>query len=224
MSEMLSKLGDYALDRLHGSPLSRIVNHLMGGQPGASGLQALLEKLRGAGLGDKVDSWVGTGPNREIDPAELERAIGPQEAERLAADSGMAKGGLMAVLSQFLPRMVDGLTPNGRVPARDDELPDGGQGGTGGMLGGLLSRLGGQSAAPTGGPGTQGGSTQLDDLLGGLLNRFGVGGAGPETSDPRHASGPAENDFGASRFSEPPAKSDSTTGGNAGSDGTTRRI
>jgi uncharacterized protein YidB (DUF937 family) len=191
MSDAFSKLGDYAMQRLHGSPLSRIVNHLMGGQPGASGVQALVDKLRGAGLGDKVDSWVGSGPNRPVEPAELERAIGTQEADRMAAESGMARGGLMSVLSQFLPRMVDGLTPNGRVPTRDDELPGQGQGGIGGMLGGLLGRPGGQ-------PGGGG----LEDMLGGLLNRMGVGGVGHGSANVKPEAGAAPTG-GATRSDDP---------------------
>ena len=56
MSEFLLRLGGAALNDLKGTPLDKILNHLMGGQQGASGLEALVEKLRSGGLGDRVES------------------------------------------------------------------------------------------------------------------------------------------------------------------------
>lgn len=218
MSEFLSHMGGVAMDRLHGSPLSRIINHLMGGQSGASGVQALVDKLRGGGLGETVDSWVGSGPNRPVQPAELERAIGPQEADRLAEGTGMERGGLMAILSQFLPRLVDGLTPNGRLPARDDELPGGGTGGLQGMLGGILGRLGGdQPGDQPGQTSAQPGGGGLQDMLGGLLNKLGIGGAaGSEAEAPRHPGMGAGGEAGMPRFGEAPLGGDRPASGAGG--------
>ncbi len=41
MSEFLSRLGGAASNDLKGTPLDKVLNHLMGGQQGASGLEAL---------------------------------------------------------------------------------------------------------------------------------------------------------------------------------------
>ncbi len=41
MSGFLSRLGGTALNDLKGTPLDKVLNHLMGGQQGASGLEAL---------------------------------------------------------------------------------------------------------------------------------------------------------------------------------------
>ena len=99
MSEFLSRLGGAALNDLKGTPLDKMLNHLMGGQQGASGLEALVEKLRNGGLGDRVESWISTGANRPVAPQELEQALGTGEADRLASGSGMERSGLLAVLS-----------------------------------------------------------------------------------------------------------------------------
>ncbi|MCB4824745.1 YidB family protein [Roseicella aerolata] len=115
MSEFLSRLGGAALNDLKGTPLDRILNHLMGGQPGASGLQALVDRLRSAGLGDRVESWIGTGENRPVQPQELERAFPGLEADRMAQEAGMERPGLFALLSQALPRLVDAMTPDGHL-------------------------------------------------------------------------------------------------------------
>ena len=140
MSEFLSRLGGAALNDLKGTPLDKILNHLMGGQPGASGLEALVGKLRNGGLREQVESWISTGPNRPVAPQELERALGEGETDRLASEAGTERPGLLAVLSQMLPRLIDGLTPQGRLPTQG-EMPEGG---LGGMLRQILGHLGGE--------------------------------------------------------------------------------
>ena len=148
MSEFLSRLGGAALNDLKGTPLDKILNHLMGGQQGASGLEALVEKLRASGLADRVESWISTGTNRPVAPQELERALGEEEGDKLASSAGMERSGLLAVLSQMLPRLIDGLTPQGRLPTQG-EMPEGG---LVGMLRGILGHLGGEGeAAPPSG-------------------------------------------------------------------------
>lgn len=149
MSEFLSRLGGAALNDLKGTPLDKILNQLMGGQQGASGLEALVDRLRNGGLADRVDSWISTGTNRPVAPQELERALGEGETDRLASGAGMERPGLLAVLSQMLPRLIDGLTPQGRLPTQG-EVP---KGGLGAMLHQILGHLGGEreDPAPRGG-------------------------------------------------------------------------
>jgi uncharacterized protein YidB (DUF937 family) len=140
MSEFLSRLGGAALNDLKGTPLDKILNQLMGGQPGASGLEALVEKLRNGGLGEQVESWISTGANRPVAPQELERALGEDEADRLASGAGVERPGLLALLSQMLPRLIDGMTPQGRLPTQG-EMPESR---LDGMLRQILGHLGGE--------------------------------------------------------------------------------
>lgn len=173
MSEFLSRLGGAAMNDLRGTPLDKILNHLMGGQQGASGLEALVAKLRGGGLGEQVDSWVGTGANREVTPEQLELALGEPEATRMAQEAGVPREGLMGVLASLLPGLVDRATPAGQLPRDDREMP---QGGIAGILGSLL---GGGGA--TGGTGPNAGAGASAGGLGGLLGSLQGGpmGAGP---------------------------------------------
>jgi len=179
MSEFLSRLGGAALNELKGTPLDKILNRLMGGQEGASGLEGLVEKLRTGGLGDRVESWISTGTNRPVAPQELEQAIGTGEADRLASEAGMERPGLLAVLSQILPRLVDGMTPQGRLPAQGEVA----EGGLGAMLRQILGHLGGEretEAPPSGG--------QAGDDAEGSKRRFGespaTGGASSASAAP----------------------------------------
>lgn len=150
MSEFLSRLGGAALNDLKGTPLDKILNHLMGGRQGASGLEALVEKIRDGGLREQVESWISTGTNRPVAPQEVERALGEGEADRLAHEAGMEKPGLLAVLSQVLPRLIDGVTPQGRLPTQG-EMPEGS---LTGMLRQVLGHLGGEQGAAAGRAGT----------------------------------------------------------------------
>ena len=160
MSEFLSRLGGAALNDMKGTPLDRILNHLMGGQPGASGLQALVDRLRGAGLGDRVESWIGSGENRPVQPQELDRAFPAQEADRMAHEAGMERPGLLALLSQVLPKLVDAMTPEGHLPKAGEDAPTSavpGQpdvpGSASGMGAAGQMPRGGAAAAPLGGAG-----------------------------------------------------------------------
>jgi uncharacterized protein YidB (DUF937 family) len=67
-----------------------------------------------------MQSWIGTGPNQPISPNDLESAIGNDTLDTLAKRTGMSRDDLLARLSQTLPGLVDQLTPNGRLPTREE--------------------------------------------------------------------------------------------------------
>jgi len=103
-----------------------------GGQGGAAGgLGALLQQFQAAGLGEQVNSWVGTGQNLPVSPEQLQGAFGADQMSQMAAKMGLSTGDLGAQLSQMLPQVVDQLTPGG-------QLPQGDLGDLGGLLGSLL--------------------------------------------------------------------------------------
>jgi uncharacterized protein YidB (DUF937 family) len=93
-------------------------------QPGASegaggllgGLGGLLDKLQKGGLGNVANSWVGSGPNQQVPPAQLGTALGPDLLKALSQRTGLPEEELTAQLSQVLPGVVDKLTPAGRLP------------------------------------------------------------------------------------------------------------
>jgi len=101
-----------------------------GGQGGAGGLGALLQQFQAAGLGEQVNSWVGTGQNLPVSAEQLQGAFGADQMSQMAEKMGLSTGDLGAQLSQVLPQVVDQLTPNGQMPSGD----------LGDLLGGLLRR------------------------------------------------------------------------------------
>jgi len=100
---------------------------LLGGASGggilSGGLGGLLEQFQNNGHGDKAQSWVQQGPNAPIEYGELSQALGPEVLEDLAARTGLSPSEIVNRLSRDLPKAVDELTPDGKIPADDDLTP-----------------------------------------------------------------------------------------------------
>ena len=80
------------------------------------GLGGLVNKLQQGGLGDVVNSWVGSGQNQPVSPNQLGQALGPNIIKTLSQMTGVSEDDLSKQLSQILPGVVNSLTPNGRLP------------------------------------------------------------------------------------------------------------
>jgi len=80
------------------------------------GVQGLVNEFERNGLGATVRSWVGTGPNQPVAPADVHRVLGPDLLQQLSAKTGLSVQDLAAKLSQVLPQAVAHLTPDGKIP------------------------------------------------------------------------------------------------------------
>jgi len=102
-------------------PLGGILAGAAAGSAVNGGLSDLLKQFQRAGHGDVAGSWVSNGPNRAISPADLTKVLDADQVDALASHSGLSRDELLAGLSEHLPRLVDHLTPNGRMPT-DEEM------------------------------------------------------------------------------------------------------
>ena len=96
---------------------------LAGGAAGSvlsGGLNDLLKQFQQSGLSDVAQSWVNTGPNKEIAPENLSKVLGEDQIKTLMAHSGLSRDELIAGLSQQLPELINQLTPNGRLPTEHE--------------------------------------------------------------------------------------------------------
>ncbi|WP_094183411.1 YidB family protein [Bradyrhizobium canariense] len=96
---------------------------LAGGAAGSvlsGGLGDLLNQLQHSGHGDTANTWVGKGENKAIAPGDLANALGADQIESLSAQSGLSRDELLSGLSQYLPQVVDHLTPDGRLPTEQE--------------------------------------------------------------------------------------------------------
>ncbi len=98
----------------------------------SAGLAGILGSLESSGLGDVVSSWLGSGPNKAVDPARLQAALGDDTVSSFAKGAGIDVGKAAATLAAVLPSLVDQLSPQGRVPEPS---------GLDQVLGGLLGSL-----------------------------------------------------------------------------------
>lgn len=83
-----------------------------------NGLNELLEQFTKNGQGEAAESWIGTGPNKEVSPPQLKQAIGQDVLAALEQQTGLSQEELLARLSRELPAAVDKYTPEGRLPSR----------------------------------------------------------------------------------------------------------
>src|SRR5467141_3481454 len=96
---------------------------LAGGAAGSvisGGLGDLLKQFQQGGHGEAANSWVGTGPNKQISPGDLGSALGADQLNSLASQSGLSRDELLAGLSQHLPDVINHLTPDGRLPTESE--------------------------------------------------------------------------------------------------------
>jgi len=96
---------------------------LAGGAAGSvltGGLGDLLRQFQQNGQGEVANSWVGSGPNKQISPNDLANALGADQIDALSAQSGLTRDELLAGLSRHLPDVVDHLTPDGRLPSESE--------------------------------------------------------------------------------------------------------
>jgi uncharacterized protein YidB (DUF937 family) len=104
---------------------------------GLGGLIGLASKFQQNGLGDVMNSWIGTGENKPISPDALGGVLGNDMVAGMAKQLGVNNNDLLGQLSQLLPQVVDKMTPDGQMPQAGAA---GGMGDLAGLLGGLLKR------------------------------------------------------------------------------------
>jgi uncharacterized protein YidB (DUF937 family) len=115
-------LDDIAGKVLGGSSAqSNLLNAVVGllGNQQAGGLAGLAQQFAGKGLGDIVNSWVGTGQNMPITPQQIQQVLGGDTINQLASKAGLSADQVTSHLSELLPNIVDKLTPNGQIPKGD---------------------------------------------------------------------------------------------------------
>jgi uncharacterized protein YidB (DUF937 family) len=102
------------------------------------GISGLVQKFQANGLGDVVQSWVGTGANASVSAQQIVQVLGQPLLTQLAGKLGSSGGDVAQLVAQHLPTLVNHLTPDGQVPAGNglDGL---------GALGALAGQLFGKS-------------------------------------------------------------------------------
>ena len=85
------------------------------------GIGGLLSRMQQSGYGGQAQSWIGTGQNQAIPPDALSQIFGGQLGN-IAQQLGVSHEQAASEVSQVLPDVVDRMTPQGSIPAGDDDI------------------------------------------------------------------------------------------------------
>ena len=121
------------------NPLMGIISGLLA-QSG--GLEGLANKFSQSGQGNAFQSWVGMGENQPVSSGQIQNALGSEQLNAMASRMGVDPAMASNFLAEYLPKIVDKLTPAGKIdPAADHQQ------GLAALLPSLLQSLGGQSSS-----------------------------------------------------------------------------
>jgi len=99
------------------SDLAEIFKQIFGGGE-AQKLPDVVKQFEEKGLRDEVDSWVRTGPNKPVSRRQIEDVFGQPELDDIARQRNIDRERLAEVLSRYIPKIIDELTPSGQLQAR----------------------------------------------------------------------------------------------------------
>jgi uncharacterized protein YidB (DUF937 family) len=114
------------------SPMAQVLQSLLQQHGGVGGLVGQLSQ---GGLGQQVQSWVGSGPNAAVTAEQIIAALGHGKVGEIAQQLGVDHQQAGGLLAQVLPQIINHLTPNGQLPASNAQMP------TSDVLGSALGAL-----------------------------------------------------------------------------------
>ncbi len=120
------------------NPLMAVLGGLLA-QSG--GLQGLASKFAQSGQGNAFQSWVGMDENQPVSNDQIQNALGSEQVNAIATKMGVDPAVASTFLAEYLPKIVDKLTPAGKIDPTADH-----QQGLAAMLPSLLQSLSGQSS------------------------------------------------------------------------------
>ncbi|MDR0806437.1 MAG: YidB family protein [Enterobacteriaceae bacterium] len=89
------------------------------------GISGLLDKLRQGGLTEEIKSWISTGANASISAQQIQNALNSDALQQLAAKLGINIQEASGIIAQYLPELVNKLSPQGNEPQNSDLLSQG---------------------------------------------------------------------------------------------------
>ena len=105
-----------------------IMQMIMGLLQQNGGLAGLVEMFNKSGLSQQAASWVGSGENLPISADQISSVLGSGQLADLASKFGIDPQQLSGSLAQYLPDVVNQLTPQGRLPDNASDTDALGQG------------------------------------------------------------------------------------------------
>lgn len=117
------------LDSLAGAALGKL-----GGEQGAmaqvaldlfnqqGGIEGVLDKFKAGGLADQAASWIGKGENLPVTADQIASVLGSGTITDIASKMGMDSNDVSGKIAEYLPQIIDKMTPDGEVNANSGSL------------------------------------------------------------------------------------------------------
>jgi len=115
---LIEQIASAALRQAAGSGRTAVTGLVLGmlTNRATGGLGGLVNQFTTAGLSQIIGSWISTGPNMTVSPEHVRMALGQQQVQQMAQQSGLPIDQLLAGLAQQLPGLINQVTPSGQVP------------------------------------------------------------------------------------------------------------
>lgn len=116
------------LSNIFGSVASSILNNSNNNQSVAiqliqvllqsqGGIEGIIKRFQESGLEGILKSWISTNEkNQPISANQIVKVVGQENMSQAAEKVGVSELDASNLLAEYLPKMVDMLTPNGQLP------------------------------------------------------------------------------------------------------------
>lgn len=80
------------------------------------GIEGLVKQFNIAGLSEIIQSWIGTNANLPISAEQIEQVFSSSVISELASKINMSQSEASDMAAQYLPKLIDKVTPDGVIP------------------------------------------------------------------------------------------------------------
>lgn len=102
--------GDNTASGLDIDKIAKALGNMLSHKDGTLDLSPVMIGLSKNGLGDIVNSWMGTGANLTILPQQISVLLGEERVSSFASELGISMESAEAALAEALPKVVDQAT------------------------------------------------------------------------------------------------------------------
>ncbi|WP_346556772.1 YidB family protein [Mannheimia haemolytica] len=113
LGNILGSLASSVLSGNNQSTATQLIQNLLASQ---GGIEGLIAKFQQSGLDDVLRTWISSDEdNAPVSGEQISNVFGQENIQNVAQEAGVDAADASDLLAQFLPKIVDTLTPNGNV-------------------------------------------------------------------------------------------------------------
>lgn len=94
---------------------STVINLIQALLQSQGGIEGLMAKFQQGGLDEALKSWISTGKNQPVSGEQISNVFG-NELQKVAQQAGVEQAEAGNLLAEYLPKIVDMVTPDGQIP------------------------------------------------------------------------------------------------------------